>query len=329
MRARIAVLCLIVVLFGTLAKSACSAGEGDWIVKYRVEDLKTGQVVLERDFPSDTLTEYAPIFEGGEYNVTITIKVTMAVPRATLTLRTNLDHSTVEDIYWKRHTSPPPAIVDYNPDETSVEFRHEKGDLVVSLYGKIRDDITEQRLDGGVVLHKTARYTVVELRGPGFETLDNIVFDVIDAKIDGYRILLQQRNDDLQSFRESKPRVVSSYIELFESVIDQAEEEAAEGFVDKAIALLNLLETDDVPTEYTASWMETFFIPIVGGLVVVAVIAAASSARTKGKLSYVLLVIEDQIRDLEGLTLRVSRLDRTISSRLESVKDRLKALVGG
>jgi hypothetical protein len=50
--------------------------------------------------------------------------------------------------------------------------------------------------------------------------------------------------------------------------------------------------------------------------------------RARGKNSYVQLVIEDQIKDLEGLTLRASRVDRTISSSLEGIKDRLKSLVG-
>jgi hypothetical protein len=50
--------------------------------------------------------------------------------------------------------------------------------------------------------------------------------------------------------------------------------------------------------------------------------------RVRGKIKYVLLVLEDQIKDLEGLTLRASKLDRTIASSLDSVKDRLKSLVG-
>jgi hypothetical protein len=45
-------------------------------------------------------------------------------------------------------------------------------------------------------------------------------------------------------------------------------------------------------------------------------------------MQYVLLVIEDQIKDLEGLTLRASKVDRSISSSLESVKDRLKSITG-
>jgi hypothetical protein len=50
--------------------------------------------------------------------------------------------------------------------------------------------------------------------------------------------------------------------------------------------------------------------------------------RGRGKIQYVTMVLEDQIRDLEGLTLRASRVDRSISTSLESVKDRLKSVVG-
>jgi hypothetical protein len=50
--------------------------------------------------------------------------------------------------------------------------------------------------------------------------------------------------------------------------------------------------------------------------------------RNRGKVSYFRLVIEDQIKDLEGLTLRASKIDRTISSSLSSIEDRLKRLVG-
>jgi hypothetical protein len=61
---------------------------------------------------------------------------------------------------------------------------------------------------------------------------------------------------------------------------------------------------------------------------VLVVVAGFLFLRARGKVKYVLLVLEDQIKDLEGLTLRASKLDRTIASSLDSVKDRLKSLVG-
>ena len=74
--------------------------------------------------------------------------------------------------------------------------------------------------------------------------------------------------------------------------------------------------------------MESLFLPIVGVVAAVAVIFAVLFLRVRGKVSYFQLVVEDQIKDLEGLTLRAAKIDRAMSSSLESVKDRLKRLVG-
>jgi hypothetical protein len=60
----------------------------------------------------------------------------------------------------------------------------------------------------------------------------------------------------------------------------------------------------------------------------IAVIGFVLFLRTRGKLSYFNMVVEDQIKDLEGLTLRASKIDRAMSANLDSVKDRLKRLVG-
>ena len=69
------------------------------------------------------------------------------------------------------------------------------------------------------------------------------------------------------------------------------------------------------------------FYPLVG---VTAAIRNISSSilRIRGKVSYMQLVVEDQVKDLEGLTLRASKIDRAMSANLDSVKDRLKHLVG-
>jgi len=50
--------------------------------------------------------------------------------------------------------------------------------------------------------------------------------------------------------------------------------------------------------------------------------------RAKGKVTYDRLVIEDQIKDLEGLTLRAAKIDKNLNVSLEGVKERLKSLVG-
>ena len=85
------------------------------------------------------------------------------------------------------------------------------------------------------------------------------------------------------------------------------------------------LDVDDAPAYST---VEGLFLPMVGALVAVVVLLGVLFIRGRGKMQYVVMVLEDQIRDLEGLTLRASRVDRTISTSLESVKDRLKSIIG-
>ena len=74
--------------------------------------------------------------------------------------------------------------------------------------------------------------------------------------------------------------------------------------------------------------MQAIFLPLIIAMAVVAAIFAVLFLRIRGKVSYFQLVVEDQFKDLEGLTLRISKIDRASSSNLESVKDRLKRLVG-
>jgi len=310
-----------------VSRSYCISEE-KWFVRYRVEDLGTRQLVLEVDSETQTVDQYSPIFEGEEYNITMTVSITMSVPYAILTLDTNLLHSKTLDRYWEIRSSAPPTVVNYNPNEVKIKIKQEKGELIVSLYGKIPDKITESKLDGKVTLHKAMDYFAVELKGPNNEILDVITLEVIDSKIHEFQNLLSQKKATLQSFEESEPRVVSSYIELYGSIISQAENEAEQGFVDKAISLLRLLITSEVPREHVPSWTETLFIPISGGLIAVVAILGFLYLKSKNRIGYLSLVIEDQIRELEGLTFRASKIDKNLNSSLEEIKDRLKSIVG-
>jgi hypothetical protein len=138
-----------------------------------------------------------------------------------------------------------------------------------------------------------------------------------------YQSLLQAKEDKLQSLRDSG--VSAGYVELFSNVIEQAKAEFAGGYVDNAVALLNSL---DVSAEPASAVMESLFLPIIVIVAVVAAVLGFLFLRARGKIKYVLLILEDQIKDLEGLTLRASKIDRTIASSLDGIKDRLKSLVG-
>jgi hypothetical protein len=89
-----------------------------------------------------------------------------------------------------------------------------------------------------------------------------------------------------------------------------------------------MLDSLDVANAPAGALMQLLFLPLIVVFGVIAVLFAFLFLRNRGKVSYFRLVIEDQIKDLEGLTLRASKIDRTISSNLASIEDRLKRLVG-
>jgi hypothetical protein len=295
-------------------------GEGEWIVNYRVEDLETGRLILEVDFETEEINEYEPLFAGSELFITITVDVAITATYAKLRLATNLAPSTIEDRYWQLVTSDY-EFVDYNPAQKYIEFQQTKGTFIITCYGRIPYGITQENING-FILHKPEDYALIQLTSPSGELLDQIRSDVLDAELDEYENLLEKRQDKLETLIDSG--VAPGYIEIYEGVIEQAEAQAELGFVNEAIGILDLLSVSQEPV---SSSVEVLFLPIIAGLAIAAVAVGILYFRARGKSNYVLSVIEDQIRDLEGVTLRASKLDRTISARLDSIKERLNQLI--
>lgn len=304
---------LLVLMSFTQIYSIQAVGQGEWISKYRIENLGSGQLMKEVDFKAGIDRDLAPIFAGAEVNVTFSVDIETTASYAKLTLRTNLQHSNIQQGYWELHSLDYP-LLDYNPNSQIVEFNQVRGILEISLYGKIPSTIGS---------NIPVDYIFVTLYGPSGETLDLIEGSVITAALDEFQTLLEQKEEKLQSMKDSG--VDPGYIELYENMLVQAQWEADQGLTESAIRLLNSLEVSNEPV---SGIMESLFLPIIVIVGVFAAIFAVLYFRGRGQIQYTLLVVEDQIKDLEGLTLRVLKIDRSIGTRLEGVKDRLKSLVG-
>ncbi len=320
LRVKLFGLCLFLFLVVVSMTPVSGVGEGEWIVSYRVEDLESGQLIMESDFQTGEMAEYIPLFVGKEVLVTITVDISITASYAKLRLSTDLSPSNIEDRYWELY-SQDYQFVDYNPALSYVEFQQVKGTFSISCYGRVPTGITQEKV-GGFVLHKSEDFVLIELTSPGGELLDEIKSDVLDAELADYRNLLERRQDKLETLKSSG--VAPGYIEIYEGVIEQAEAQAELGFVDEAVAILDLLAVSQEPVSST---VEVLFLPVMGGLAIAVVVTGFLYLRNRGKRNYILSVIEDQIKDLEGLTVRASKLDRTISARLESMKERLKKLI--
>jgi len=305
------------------AQTVSSIGTGQWITSYTIADAQTGVNIQTKDFKTGTTTGSGEIVENEELVVTATINIGVSNPSTDLTLTTSMQHSTTQsNMFWELATSSTYNLGTFNPNSRSISFPEAAGTLVISCYGLTPTGVVEQTATNGVTLNVPTPLQLIVLQDPSGNVLDEIQPNIINGAIENYMTLLSTRDSSLKGFQSSG--VDPGFISIYKNVINASEALNSQGFTTGAISMLNGLNVSAPPSATS----QALFLPVAGVLAVVAAIFIVMFMRVRGKISYFQLVVEDQIKDLEGLTLRASKIDRTMSSNLESVKDRLKRLVG-
>jgi hypothetical protein len=306
-------LILTTMMIISISPTVKAVGTGSWITTYSISD-STGQLLVQYDPTTNTTNTLAPVLPGTDVKVTFTVNV--IVPGSdTLRLSTSLQPSTTNPSgYWSLQTSTYVMGSTYNPAAQSTTFAWTVGTFDMVLYGKIPNSASNVAQTVNVVSLSS---------GAGGSPLDQITVQATSANLANFNVLYAQQETKLKGLISSG--VDQGYIDIFTNVLNASRSIANAGDVNDATTLLNSLNASNAPV---TSATETLFIPVMVVLAVVAVIFAVLFLRIRGRVSYFQLVVEDQIKDLEGLTLRASKIDRSMSSSLESVKDRLKRLVG-
>ena len=291
-----------------------AVGEGDWITSYQIEDAASSQLLVVYNPTTGVNTTYSPVIPGADIKVTFTVNV-FTSGSGNLKFVSSLTRSPSHpNGYWELVSLDYNLGSDYNPAAQSTSFNWVVGTFTMIVYGKVPLSATD-----------VARsINVVSLYGPtGGIAIDQITVLATTANLAAFQTLYDQQETKLRSLISSG--VAQGYIDIYTNVLNASKTIANAGEVDSAMTLLNGLNVSNEPVSST---MEMLFLPIAGVLAAVAVVFVVMFLRVRGKVSYFQLVVEDQIKDLEGLTLRASKIDRAMSSSLESVKDRLKRLVG-
>jgi hypothetical protein len=278
--------CLLVILtlasFGVITPVQGDPEEGDWFTSYRIEDPRTGQLMVEVDFDTKENRSIAPVFGGSE----ILIKFTVNVPETSyyniLKLRTNLiqltrinstltnstltnstltnstlTNSIIVIPYWE-HVSKKYKIDEIKPNSTEVVFRQLKGKLTMKLSGKVPVTAT----GNGPV-----RYVVIGLYDINGENLDEIRVTVETAVMDDYQALLTAREISLQIFKDGG--VDPKYIELYGNIINESKVQSSLGYYYSAISMLKALDISEQPIYSPVGGL---FLPVVGALTAVIIV---------------------------------------------------------
>jgi hypothetical protein len=296
-------------------------GTGSWITYYKIENAQTNSLILEKNFQTGTTSGSGVIAEGTPLKVTFTIQIGVSNPTAKLSLSTELTKSSGTDNFWVHDTTDGYSLGNYNPNLQSFSFAENSGTLQMVCYGTVPTGKVTTTI-GNVTLHKQYSLGLVVLKDPTNTILDQAKLPITDGKIDTYNTLLKEKQDKLASYQSSG--VSPSFVSVYSNTINAAKDTAASGLIDNAIAILNGLNVSDPASNV----MEVLFIPLIAVFAVIAVIFVVMFMRSRSKVGYYKLVVEDQIKDLEGISLRATKLDKTMGASLESVKDRLKRLVG-
>ncbi len=327
MKHKIASILLIVLLASTTIYLTTSltanaaAGQGEWITYYKIENAQTSQLILEKDLKAGTSSGSGAIGEGTPLKISFTIQIGVNSPSTNLNLATELIKSAGTDKFWEHDNTDGYTLSNYNPNSASISFAQNSGTLKMICYGTVPAGKITTTV-GNVTLHKPFQLGLVTLKDPSNTVLDNIKLPITDGKIDTYNTLLKEKQAKLATYQSSG--APPSFVAVYSNTIDVAQETAAQGLTDNAIAMLEGLTVSD-PASAT---MEILFIPLIAVFAVIAGVFGFMFMRSRSKVGYYKLVVEDQIKDLEGISLKASRLDKGMGANLESVKDRLKRLVG-
>ena len=305
---------LLTTVYLTSISFTQAAGEGQWITGYKIEDATSGQLLVQFNSTTGVNMTSSPMIPGAEVKVTFTVNV-FTPGSGNLKLTSGLQKSnTHPNGYWELISQDYTLGSAYNPNSASTEFNWVVGTFTIALYGKVPNSAT----DTAKLIH-----VVTLTSASGGEAIDQINVLATTANLAAFNVLYDQQEAKLKSLISNG--VAQGYIDIYINVLNASKTIATQGDVNDAMALLNGL---NVSSEPVSSTMEMLFLPIAGVLAAVAVVFVVLFLKVRGKVSYFQLVVEDQIKDLEGLTLRASKIDRAMSSNLESVKDRLKRLVG-
>lgn len=311
----LSLLLLLTTLYVTsVSVPPAKAQSGGWITSYNIYDYNSNQHLAEYNFATGVNQTFAPILPGADIKVTFTVNV-FTGGSGDLKLATSL-HQLLQGQYWQLDTQSNYTLgSDFSSSANPALFNWVQGTFTMTVIGVVPTaSATETQ----------STVNVVTLYGPTSGIpLDQIKVSSTSAAMSQFITLYNQKNAHLKSLESSG--VVQGYIDIYTSVLNSSQAVANSGDVTDAIAMLNALSISNEPMSST---VQSLYIPIIGVLAVLAGVFVVLFLRVRGKVGYFQLVVEDQIKDLEGLTLRISKIDRASSSSLESVKDRLKRLVG-
>jgi hypothetical protein len=303
----------------TVTPVSAKAGNGDYITKFTIADANTGTTIYERDFTRNTVSGTFTVTNGESIKVILTVKIAVSSPSSTLTMSTDMSKMSGKDHYWEKQSG---SVEISNPNSQSFTFAQKSGTFVLVCYGKASSSEVTKKISDELTIHNSVPINLILLKDSGKTTLDSITPKITDNVINDFNNRMAEKRETLANLKGSG--VDAGFLDIYTKVLNQAQAAADAGLADNAVAMLKSLDGLSPPT--ASSMM--IVLALVAVFAVMAALFGLMYFRNRGKAGYIKMMVEDQIKDLEGASMRAQRIDRNMAANLASIKQRLESAVG-
>lgn len=321
--ASVLALLVVVALSGASLANAQSQGAWTatgWVSSGTIYDL-TG---------NSNLATGAALIAGHSYNMSLQVSVPNT-STSTKTFQVSLNSAVAsasgQSVYWVVHNPTYPGYnrTNFIGGDKTVTLNYVQGTVKLSAYFEIPTgftapiaNYTSPSGNSSIPLHLPQDSVILVAVVPvGSTGTGSFSASVIDQTIQTY-----QNDYNQTAALVPSGKIPSTYSSLVNSILAEAQALDKLGLPDQGTTLLNAIVPSAFPTPPNSS-LQTDLLAGLAVAVVLVVLLAVMTLRSRGKSGYSVAIINDVQKDLAVLEVTAAKYDKAMADKLKSLRDKL------
>jgi hypothetical protein len=291
----------------------------EWVTSPSIQDLTGNSAVAQNQ----------PLLAGHAYNLTVDIVVPSTLtstPSFQVTVNPQVVAAPGQSVFWVVHN---PSYPGYNRTafvggSKTVSLSYDQGTVKMSAYFQIPVNFTTPIAkytspsgNGTFSLHLPQTVTFVSVVPVGGTSTGYFSASVEDQDIQTYLTDYNQTSALVPS-----GKISSTFSTVVNSILAQAQNLDKLGLPSNGTALLSAIVPSAFPVPPSGSLQTTLLVGLAAAVVVI-VLLAVLTVRSRGKSGYSLGIINDVQKDLAVLEVTAAKYDRAMADKLKSLRDKL------
>jgi hypothetical protein len=284
------------------------AAQTNWISVNSIYDL-TDNIAVSLD---------QPLVSGHSYNLTMSVNVpfTQAQSEFQLTLSDKMSQKATQ-FWYLDSTYAGYDAQKFNGGLRTITFNQVQGTAILTVVFMVPQGFTLTSA-GSLSLHAIKSNTnIVSIQVTGGANVGSFSSNISDESIQQYLAAYSTKSTYI-----SQGKIDSSYTNLVDGILQQAQSIYQIGLPDNAKSILNNIDTAYFPAPPNNS-MSMILIVAVVAIAIIAGIAAVLFLRTRTRLQYVMNGVNDVQKELASLEVSAAQSDARLAERITNIKKRL------